>query len=206
MPLSRRLQRFNLLNSLSLWRDEKRASTRRDFALLARGDSKGITTAEWNWLAAAVDLEKSGIFEHTPHLLIAGPIRLHTATGIIDLNASADWSALTPETIATAQRCDGQPHAWRLIENLTSFERSARQRTPDMAVVWLPGFPPSWWQECMRRLLIAAPAPAEIACDPTRPVSPSHCRLRMSGRQRICPGNPLPCIATICSPPPSANC
>jgi len=165
-PLSRRLQRFNLLKSLALWLDKNRQGTRRDFALLARGDSKGITTAEWNWLAAAVDLEKSGIFEHTPHLLIAGPIRLHTATGIIDLNASADWSALTPETIATAQRCDGQPRAWRLIENLTSFERSARQRTPDMAVVWLPGFPPSWWQECMRHLLIAAPAPAEIACDP----------------------------------------
>ena len=52
----------------------------------------------------AVDLEKSGIFEHTPHLLVAGPIRLHTATGIIDLNASADWSALTPETIASADR------------------------------------------------------------------------------------------------------
>lgn len=166
LPLARRLQRFGLLASLALWRDEKRQGTRRDFALLARGDSKGITAAEWNWLAAAVDLEKSGIFEHTPHLLVAGPIRLHTATGIIDLNASADWSALTPETIATAQRCDGQPRVWRLLENLTSFERSARQRSPEMAVVWLPGFPPIWWQESMRRFLAGAPAPAEIACDP----------------------------------------
>jgi len=166
LPLARRLQRFGLLESLARWREEQRQGTRRDFALLARGDSKGITTAEWNWLAVAVDLEKSGIFEHTPHLLIAGPVRLHTATGIIDLNASADWSALTPETIATAQCCDGQPHVWRLVENLTSFERSARQRTPDMAVVWLPGFPPGWWQESMRHLLAGAPAPAEIACDP----------------------------------------
>ena len=166
LPISRRLHRFILLRSLALWREENRQGTRRDFALLARGDSKGITAAEWNWLAVAVDLEKSGIFEHTPHLLIAGPIRLHTATGIIDLNASADWSALTPETIASALRCDGQPRVWRLVENLTSFERSARQRTPDMAIVWLPGFPPSWWQESMRHLLAGAPAPAEIACDP----------------------------------------
>jgi hypothetical protein len=166
LPLARRLQRFGLLKSLALWRDENRQGTRRDFALLARGDSKGITAAEWNWLAVAVDLEKSGIFEHTPHLLIAGPIRLHTAAGSIDLNASADWSALTPETVATALRCDGQPRVWRLVENLTSFERSARQRAPDMAVVWLPGFPPGWWQESMRHLLAAAPAPAEIACDP----------------------------------------
>ena len=166
LPLARRLQRFSLLKSLDLWRDEERQGTRRDFSLLARGDSKGVTAAEWNWLAAAVDLEKCGIFEHTPHLLVAGPIRLHTGSGIIDLDASADWAALTPETIATAQRCDGQPGVWRLIENRTSFERSARQRTPDMAVVWLPGFPPGWWQESMRRLLVGAPAPAEIACDP----------------------------------------
>ena len=166
LPLARRLQRFGLLKSLALWREENRQGTRRDFALLARGDSKGITAAEWNWLAVAVDLEKSGIFEHTPHLLVAGPIRLHTPTGIIDLNASADWSALTPETIATAQYCEGQPRIWRLIENLTSFERNARQRTPGMAIVWLPGFPPSWWQASMHHLLAAAPAPAEIACDP----------------------------------------
>jgi hypothetical protein len=166
LPLARRLQRFGLLKSLALWHDENRQGTRRDFALLARDDSKGITAAEWHWLSVAVDLEKSGIFEHTPHLLVAGPIRLHTATGSIDLNASADWCALTPETIATAQRCDGQPRVWRLIENLTSFERCARQRTPDMAVVWLPGFPPSWWQTSMRHLLAAVPAPAEIACDP----------------------------------------
>ncbi len=166
LPLARRLQRFGLLKSLALWHDENRQGTRRDFALLARGDSKGITAAEWHWLSVAVDLEKSSIFEHTPHLLIAGPIRLHTAAGCIDLNASADWSALTPETIATALRCDGQPRVWRLIENLTSFERSARQRSPDMAVVWLPGFPPGWWQESMRLLIGGAPAPAEIACDP----------------------------------------
>jgi hypothetical protein len=166
LPLTRRLQRFSLLNSLALWRSAKRQGTRRDFALLARGDSKGISAAEWNWLAAAVDLEKSGIFEHTPHLLVAGPIRLYTTAGIIDLNASADWSPLTPETIASAQRYDGQPRVWRLIENLTSFERSARQRTPDIGVVWLPGFPPAWWIESMRHLLTGAPAPAEIACDP----------------------------------------
>jgi hypothetical protein len=166
LPLARRLQRFGLLKSLAIWRDGNRHGTRRDFALLARGDSKGITAAEWNWLAAAVDLEESGIFEHTPHLLVAGPLRLHTAAGIIDLNASADWAALTPETIAASLRSDGLPRVWRLIENLTSFERSARQRAPDMAVVWLPGFPPGWWQESMRRLLVGAPAPAEIACDP----------------------------------------
>ncbi len=33
-------------------------------------------------------------------------------------------------------------------------------------MLWLPGFPPSWWNEAVTHLLAIAPAPAEIACDP----------------------------------------
>ena len=33
-------------------------------------------------------------------------------------------------------------------------------------MIWLPGFPPAWWQEVVAKLLALAPAPAEIACDP----------------------------------------
>ena len=166
LPLARRLKRFPLLQKLEAWRSDQRQGTRRDFALFARGDSKGLTASEWAWLNAAVDLQNSGIFEHTPHLLLAGPIRLYTANGLIDLDASADWVALTPETVAATLHSDGQPRVWRLVENLTSFERIARRRAPDEAVVWLPGFPPGWWQDAMRHLLVGAPAPTEIACDP----------------------------------------
>lgn len=166
LPLARRLQRFALLVKMESWRDEQRQGTRRDFSLHARGDTKAISSAEWTWLELAVNLEKAGIFEHTPHLLIAGPIRLHSAQGIFDLNASADWVALTPETVAAILRSEGLPRCWRLVENRSSFERVARARAKDEAVVWLPGFPPGWWITAMSRLLPGAPAPAEIACDP----------------------------------------
>lgn len=55
---------------------------------------------------------------------------------------------------------------WRLIENRTSFERLARKSEANTGVIWLPGFPPSWWRETVSRLLHLAPAPADIACDP----------------------------------------
>ncbi len=166
LPLARRLQRFALLVKMESWRFEQRQGTRRDFSLHARGDTKAITAAEWVWLDLAVDLQKAGIFEHTPHLLIAGPIQLYSALGIIDLNASTDWVALTPETVAATLRSEGVPRCWRLVENRSSFERVARARAKDEAVVWLPGFPPGWWTTAISRLLPGAPAAAEIACDP----------------------------------------
>lgn len=166
LPLARRLKRFPLLQKIETWRIDQRQGTRRDFALFSRGDSKALTASEWAWLNAAVNLQKSGIFEHTPHLLIAGPIKLVSANGIIDLNASVDWIALTPETVAGTLSSEGLPRIWRLVENLTSFERVARQRAPDEAVVWLPGFAPGWWTDAMQRILGHAPAAAEIACDP----------------------------------------
>ena len=35
-----------------------------------------------------------------------------------------------------------------------------------VGAVWLPGYPPLWWREAAERLLLVAPAPAAIACDP----------------------------------------
>ena len=52
------------------------------------------------------------------------------------------------------------------MENRTSFERVARHREADVGVIWLPGFPPSWWHNAVGKLLDIAPAPAYIACDP----------------------------------------
>ncbi len=60
----------------------------------------------------------------------------------------------------------GTVSRWQLVENRTSFERVAKNREPDAGVIWLPGFPPSWWREAVGRLLDLAPAPAHIACDP----------------------------------------
>jgi len=166
LPATRAIERVQLLQAIALWRDEKRSGTRRDFAHFARGATKAITDAEWRWLEDAVDLTADGIERHTPLLLIAAPLVLELPKGTIALDGAPDFSALTPATLAAIASVSGQINRWRLIENRTSFERNAKSRPEDTAVVWLPGFPPGWWRESMGKLIKLAPAPAEIACDP----------------------------------------
>jgi hypothetical protein len=166
LPASRAAARAELLLALARWRVEGRAGSRRDFALAARGGTKSVSEAEWRWLEDAVDLAAFAIERHTPLLLIAASFVLVLPGGDLPLAASPDFAALTPATLAGAQGIHGQPRRWRLVENRTSFERLARSREADVAVVWLPGYPPAWWRESMAALLILAPAPAEIACDP----------------------------------------
>lgn len=161
--------RTELLASLERWmKDEERPTqaTRRDFAQYARGDTKGITPTEWEWLEAQADLAACGIGNHTPLLCIAAPVTLSGPRGRIDLNAAPDFLGLSPATLETFPHAESAARQWTLVENRTSFERLARARQPGEGVIWLPGFPPGWWQAAVARLLVLAPAPARIACDP----------------------------------------
>lgn len=162
----RAADRGELLLALARWRDEERSGTRRDFALFARGATKAVTEAEWRWLEETLDLADFGIERHTPLLLIAAPLTLELAGGEMPLGAFPDFAALTPATLDQTTGAKGQVTRWRLVENRTSFERVARWREPGIGVVWLPGYPPSWWHGAMAKLLSLAPAPAQIACDP----------------------------------------
>ncbi|MGB0129236.1 MAG: DUF2399 domain-containing protein, partial [Rhodocyclaceae bacterium] len=155
-----------LLLALSGWRDDQRSGTRRDFALFARGTTKAVTDAEWRWLEEVLDLADFGIERHTPLLLIAAPLTFELAGGELPLTAFPDFAALTPATLDQATAVRGKLARWLLVENRTSFERVARRREPDIGVVWLPGYPPSWWRGAMAKLLSLAPASAQIACDP----------------------------------------
>lgn len=166
LPPQRALSRHDLLRSLQRWQDAQQNGTRRDFALFARGDTKALSDAEWNWLESVIDLAEFGIERHTPLLLISAPLTLQLPQGQLDLSACADFAALTPATLASATAASGSVQRWRLIENRTSFERIARQREPDIGAIWLPGFPPGWWQAATSHLLDLAPAPARISCDP----------------------------------------
>jgi hypothetical protein len=166
LPAGRAADRAELLLALSRWRHEQRSGTRRDFAHFARGATKSVTDTEWRWLEEAVDLAAFAIERHTPLLLIAAPLALELPSGVLDIGAAPDFASLTPATITAARAASGTIARWRLVENRTSFERVARSRESDAAVVWLPGFPPGWWREAMARLLSLAPAEAEIACDP----------------------------------------
>lgn len=166
LPPARAIERARLLQAVARWRDDGRYGTRRDFAHFARGATKAITATEWRWLEDAVDLAGEGIDRHTPLLLVAAPLTLQLPDGIVALHCAPDFAGLTPATVAAVSGVSGRIAHWRLIENKTSFERCARSREADTAVVWLPGFPPTWWRETMSRLIALAPAPAEIACDP----------------------------------------
>lgn len=166
LPAQRASARAELLLALRRWRAEERCGTRRDFAQFARDTTKSVTDAEWRWLEHATDLAAYGIERHTPLLLLAAPLRLRMPTGLIDLGCSPDFLAVTPACLTIAQLDGNTLERWRLVENLTSFERVVRRREAGTGVVWLPGYPPGGWQTAMRRLLALAPCAAEIACDP----------------------------------------
>lgn len=161
--------RAELLAALERWADDAERpaqATRRDFALYARGDTKGITNTEWEWLEMQADLATYGIGAHTQLLCLAAPLILRVGDSSIDLSAMPDFLGLTPATLEAALHAESRVAHWTLAENRTSFERLARARAADEGVLWLPGFPPGWWQSSVARLLRLAPAPARIACDP----------------------------------------
>lgn len=166
LPVQRALARQDLIFKLHDWQAQQQSGTRRDFALFARGDTKALSDSEWNWLESVLDLAEFGIERHTPLLLVAAPLRLQMANEQIDLAASPDFAAFTPATVRAVQAVSGSVSHWQLVENRTSFERVAKNRGPDVGVIWLPGFPPSWWRTAVGQLLDLTSAPAHIACDP----------------------------------------
>lgn len=165
-PPARGLERAALLRKLDNWLAENRYGTRRDFALYARGGTKSVSSAEWQWLAALPTFTEFGIETHTPALWLRAPLTLHVHCNRIDLSAVPDLIGLSPATLKQLHGIEGDIGCWRLVENRTSFERVAREHGAADGVIWLPGFAPGWWKDCVARLLDFKPAPAHIACDP----------------------------------------
>lgn len=151
------IRRHSLLVRLADWIAERRSGTRRDFALFATGDTKGITDADWNWFGETLALADFGIEAHTPLLLMRAPLAIA---------AVPDFIGLTPATITAGSGLQGRVPRWRLVENRTSFERAAKRYGAEDGVIWLPGYPPGWWMKVVAQLLAQHPAPASIACDP----------------------------------------
>ncbi|MCB1887507.1 MAG: hypothetical protein KDH20_07860 [Rhodocyclaceae bacterium] len=163
------IARFGLLEALLSRRqaDGGRApATKRDFAYEARGDTKAISTAEWQWLESVIDLAADGIADHVPLLLLAGRFRLATASGQIDCGALGGFVGVPAVALDSLDAIIDAPTRWRVVENRSAFDHVARTLPSDEGAVWLPGYPPLWWREAAERLLLVAPAPAAIACDP----------------------------------------
>lgn len=166
LPPHRALARYDLVAALQRWQDAQKSGTRRDFALAVRDDTKGVSEAEWNWLEQTLDLAEFRIERHTPLLLLSASLALTLPHGQLDLSSHPDFAALTPATLQNTTAASGSVRHWQLVENRTSFERVARKREHDVGVIWLPGFPPSWWCASVGYLLDLVPAPAHLACDP----------------------------------------
>ncbi|MBA2659506.1 MAG: hypothetical protein H0U72_08190 [Nitrosospira sp.] len=165
-PPQSALRRLALLRALDNWLTGQRFGTRRDFSLFARGTTKAISTAEWEWLERHVDLVELGIEKHIPAVWMRAPVLLlHENLGL-DLRMIDDCIALTPDTLSSLTGIEGRIGCWRLLENRTSFERAARRYGDKDFVVWMPGFAPSWWRQSVAQLLTLCPASALIACDP----------------------------------------
>lgn len=160
------LRRLVLLRALDAWLTGQRFGTRRDFSLFARGTTKAISTAEWEWLEHHLDLVELGIEKHIPTLWMRAPILLRRGNLSLDLRLVEDCIALTPDTLSSLTSIEGRIGCWRLLENRTSFERAARRYGDQDFVVWLPGFAPSWWRQSVAHLVTLCPASALIACDP----------------------------------------
>jgi hypothetical protein len=166
MPLDRAVRRHRILEALDGWIREERNGTRRDFAHYALGDTKGVSPAEWSWLENTLSLEELGIFKHTPAIWLRAPLSFISSTGCLNLRGVPDCIGLTPETLKHVVTIEGEIERWRLLENRTVFERTARRRGAEDGVVWTPGFAPDWWKESVAKILELCPAPALIACDP----------------------------------------
>ena len=166
LPSARIPARAALLHALARWQQEGRHGARADFAHFARGDTKAITSSEWDWLDERLPMETLGVSRHAAVLWLQARFALHGARGVFDLAALPHFMALPVTALAAFERASQPPAQWTLLENRTSFERHARQSAADEAVLWLPGQPPSAWREGFARLLQLAPAPVRIACDP----------------------------------------
>ena len=165
-PPARGLERCALLRKIDAWIAGNHFGTRRDFALFARGTTKAVSGSEWKWLETLPEFSTFGIERHTPALWLRAPLIMRFGEKKIDLSAIPDLIGISPETLKRLDGVDGDIGCWRVIENRTSFERTAREHGDIDGVIWLPGFAPGWWKESMRRVLQCKPAPAEIACDP----------------------------------------
>lgn len=167
MPVERAVRRHELLTALDTWIAEGRIGTRRDFALFATGDTKGVSSAEWDWFETTLTgFEEIGISRHTHAVWLRAPITIVFDNGKLDLCVIPDCIALTPATLNQVIACEGKLDQWLILENRTVFERLARTLPAHTGALWVPGFAPPWWKRAVSDILQICPASVRISCDP----------------------------------------
>ncbi len=164
LPPERLARRLDLLRALAAWHDAGEAGTRRDFALRAGDGTKALSAADWHWLESGFDLERLRIARFALMAWIAGDVTLDWDTGQSMPLGHLHCVGLPLADLRRASAATA-PQRWWLIENRASFERQAHALEPGIALLWLPGRPPTAWRETVAHLLRLAPAPAWISAD-----------------------------------------
>jgi hypothetical protein len=167
LPITTLIARSQLLQTLVQWSSEQRYGLRQDFALIARSDTKGISSTEWEWMAEHIDLDGLGIERFMPIIWIAGEISFEQAElGTQCSPRGFNFIGLPSRQLQAPWRLTKVPQLYWLIENRASFERQASKLDAGVCLIWLPGRPSNAWQEAVAWLLSQAPGPANISCDP----------------------------------------
>jgi hypothetical protein len=166
LPAATKIKRHELLCGMESWLQEGLQGTRRDFSLFVRGRTKDITAAEWDWLESQLDLASFGVSAHTPLVRLKIPGALVFPEGQVDLRMLPGAVALTKGQITRATAFAGEISCWKVVENLTSFERVVASSDETEGVIWVPGFAPSWWVLTVAHLVAMTKAPGRVACDP----------------------------------------
>lgn len=160
-----RVRRARLMPFIDDWILSGRSGTRRDFALYATGDTKGIEDADWRWFEASSVLEPAGIVDHVPLLLAGGSFSLIDAHDRRLDVAGAQGPLGLPATAIVSAMSMVSPSAWIVIENRTVFDKACALHSPH-GVLWVPGYAPNWWLATVEALLDRASASLVLACDP----------------------------------------
>jgi len=113
-----------------------------------------------------VDLESIGIAVHIPMVRIKIPGCLMFPEGQVDFRLLPGAVALTMEQIIRATGFVGEVTCWKVVENLTSFERVVASSGETEGIVWVPGFAPTWWIHSVSHLVSMTKALGKVACDP----------------------------------------
>jgi hypothetical protein len=169
LPTASKVARAELLHALAAWQQSQRQGMRQDFALAARGHTKAITSTEWDWLEGITPLESLGVGRFEPLIWLAGSIALCPSTQMPGAPlplGQFGFIGLPCRNFGASMQVSLVPKSYWLIENRASFERQTSQLSEGQCLVWLPGRPSNAWLEAMRWLLVQAPAPAAISCDP----------------------------------------
>src|SRR5581483_2512692 len=160
-----KLRRARLLPLLEDWLKEGKSGTRRDFALFATGHTTGAEDADWRWLEAHQVLEAAGIVEHVPLVLAGGTfVIVDPQRRTLDTSIARGPIGLPASAIMHAVRSK-PPSAWIIFENRTVFDKACAL-LPNIGLLCVPGYAPTWWLDAVAALLDRLAAPAVIACDP----------------------------------------